>query len=245
MSRLTPCITSMRLRVPITASPGARRSRARAPQSAPRRRSRPRPARAAARGCGGRRGASCRDRRARAASVVDGPSKLERQPVALEQVAAPRSRMAGSSPARRSDSRSATQQAQRHRLAVAECLVAGRGLERVCERVAEVERGPHPVSRSSAADHGQLACGRSPRRPAAPPRSSSSARPSVPQPAHASHRRASGDQRRLHDLREAGTQLLVRKRRAAVAGRRSRRPAGGTRRRSSCASGRSTPVLPP
>ena len=115
------------------------------------------------------------------------------------------------------------EQADRDRLAVAVAPVAGGRLDRVPDRVAEVQHlAPAAVALVLGHD-------RELRAQAAPDRLVVD-RPAL---AHARPQRAAGDQRGLDDLGVARGRLLRRTASRALTGRRAPRRAGGTRRRSS------------
>ena len=166
-------------------------------------------------------------------SAAGGPSNVRGRPCRSSSPTTS-SRTAGSSPVTRSETRRATSRPSADRLAVAPPPVAGGRLERVRERVAEVQRGPEAgvalVRRDDAqlraraaldhAGHGrQVALDHGPQRR---------------QRAHVLPQAPARDQRRLHDLGEARAQLLAEAAFRARPDRSAPRRAGGTRRRSSC-----------
>ena len=144
------------------------------------------------------------------------PRRQARAPPAARP---PRARSSGCS-----DSRSAASRPERDRLAVAVAGVSGDGLDRVADRVAQVEDLAHAGVALVLGDDRAASCARrrrSPRGRRAGPRADP-----LPQ-------LAAGDQRGLDHLGVSGRQLLRRAAWPASRCRRSPPTAGGRRRRSS------------
>ena len=234
MSKLTPCSTATRLRVEFIRRAPARRS---SPYPArPADRSGAAPARRGGRSRRRRRSASCRGR-GRRGSPPAAPDRPPRSCVGSRwrtRIASTSSRSAGAS-----ERRSAASRPRPDRLAVAVAPVPGRGLDRVADRVAEVEDVAPAAVALVGGDHLALVAGAGEDHVVELDRIERFDQP------HPLPERAAGEQARLQHLDEPGRQLRQRQRRQASRCRRRRAPAAGMRRRSSCPRGRSTPVLPP